>query len=558
MKVAGYETKMILMNQVKKIYQILANSLSILAMVTVPVSLCSQENLPAEQVQVLKNFDAQLTEVKKIQIFPLLPEIDTTPRNLQITPRDFTVDLPVHHRALSGLQFSTEPLGESYKGYVSLAAGFPGRLDFKGAYGIERKGDYSILAYLGHEEAGSDFIPFQQWSQQQAGVGGSFVLNPEWEVLYHAAYDRQTNYLFGHAEVDSLNAAALRRRVNQYDLGMETRYLPESGNQSFITKINFGHLLDSYATTENQFKLNTSYRNSFGQGHSAGIELDIDLSYLRDTIERTLNNFLLKPYYSYSISKLSVLAGLNVFNHRDEFSFYPDISFAYALFGSQWQLEAGWIGQLEKNGFHQLYNINPFIQPRLDSIGNSIVNDLYIGLKGKRRNLEYRFRAGYQSIKDWSLFQNIYTPTENGFFRVVYDDVKYPYLQFFIRWTHSPSFTMDAYWNASFYSTDAEAKAWHRPTLQSYIKVNWSPDDAKWDLSLMGWIEGGISYLNEDGQARTLSPIMDLSLEGGYAFSETFNGFLQLRNLPGKRWSRWYNYPSFSTNILVGIKYLIR
>jgi hypothetical protein len=57
---------------------------------------------------------------------------------------------------------------------------------------------------------------------------------------------------------------------------------------------------------------------------------------------------------------------------------------------------------------------------------------------------------------------------------------------------------------------------------------------------------------------KSLGPIVDISFAGKYQFTDQVELFLQLRNLPGIRWSRWQNYPVYTAHILGGIHFRIK
>ncbi len=65
---------------------------------------------------------------------------------------------------------------------------------------------------------------------------------------------------------------------------------------------------------------------------------------------------------------------------------------------------------------------------------------------------------------------------------------------------------------------------------------------------------GGLVGLNRESDIRSeLDDIIDLNLEGKYALNEQLGVFLQIRNVFGKEYQRFLNYPTRSIQFLAGV-----
>lgn len=515
-------------------------------------------DLPAEQVEVLKSFEAQLSDVKKIHSTASLPPIDTTPIQSPMNITDIRYDLPYITKEIKPLALRSEKSPESYRGFVEIAGGSPNRLDLNGMMSWSQKGQHDIQVFASHDQAKSNRIAFQQHTNQQYGVRGLFHLSPQYDLALKMSYDRHINYFYGHPDADTLNRQALRRRVGIFNAGGTLKTSSPDIADNFSLSMDITQLLENFATNERQFIASASYFRQINDQHKLGADAKIDITRLQDTAVRSLNNFLLNPYYSYYMSDFTLRAGLKIYNHLDEFSYYPDISASYALSGSQLQLEAGITGGLEKNGFLQMYDYNPFIQSRLDSLANTRFFKYYAGLKGARGSSKYRIQGGYQKLQDWSLFLYNYDLDQLGAFELLFDDVESFFIQASVQWRVIPDLILDAHWNQFIYRPSNQEKAWHRPGFQSYIKATWNPSGLKWSITGMAWFEGGIFYRDGSDLTKSLDPIIDISFAGQYQFTDQVELFLQLRNLPGARWSRWQNYPVYTAHILGGIHFRIK
>ena len=67
------------------------------------------------------------------------------------------------------------------------------------------------------------------------------------------------------------------------------------------------------------------------------------------------------------------------------------------------------------------------------------------------------------------------------------------------------------------------------------------------------YVENGVPYLDEDGEAGNLNGLFDLSFGADYQVAKNFGIFLNLNNVAANKRERWVNYPTYGINVLGGI-----
>jgi outer membrane receptor protein involved in Fe transport len=67
------------------------------------------------------------------------------------------------------------------------------------------------------------------------------------------------------------------------------------------------------------------------------------------------------------------------------------------------------------------------------------------------------------------------------------------------------------------------------------------------------FVQNGVNYINNKGEAARLNPLLDLSLGGEVFFTKNIGVFLDVNNLLNQKRERWENYPTFGLNILGGV-----
>lgn len=521
-------------------------------------TLVAQETLPSEQVEVLKNFEAQLTSAKKIHATPKVPVFDTSKTILNFAPKEFANSPELTSHSLQMASWQSDETPSLHKGHVDFAIGLPNRIQLHADYRINDPGNYALGFQILHEEASSDYIPFQQYRNQAAKMSSSFILNESVELDASASYYRQTRYLYGKPGVDTLNRAALQRDIDIIELQLGGNFFMDNPKQDLNMLTEFSYLLDGFASSERNFLIDMDYRYNVNSNHSLQLMTSIDLSRLQDTMIRNLNNFLLHPSYQLNNNDLTIRLGYKIYNHIDKFSYFPQLHVSYALSGAKLQVFGAINGGLAKNNYRNVISSNPFVQARLDSLANTEEIQYSVGMTGVNGGFRYSFQAGLKTNKNVLFFTYRNDGTEAGFFKDLYDDAIIPYFSGSFVFDVNTQLAIESDIDINFYQVSTLASHFHKPLFESYHKISWQPHNLKWSVEGDYWLVGGIPYKDSESEAKFLKPINAVSVTGNYVISNSLNSYLQIRNVLGQRWERWLNYPGYSVNFLAGIQYKIK
>ena len=66
------------------------------------------------------------------------------------------------------------------------------------------------------------------------------------------------------------------------------------------------------------------------------------------------------------------------------------------------------------------------------------------------------------------------------------------------------------------------------------------------------FVENGVPYQTEAGDAENLSGLLDLSVGAEYQIVKNFGIWLDIYNLANNKRQRWFNYPTYGINVLFG------
>ena len=86
----------------------------------------AQPDLPSEEVEVIKIFEAQLAESEKVAVLPELPSLDTTMAKQTYDVHPKAIDVDYAAPRLKPITYkSEEEIADAYKVYLKLGGGFP-------------------------------------------------------------------------------------------------------------------------------------------------------------------------------------------------------------------------------------------------------------------------------------------------------------------------------------------------------------------------------------------------------------------------------------------------
>ena len=132
-------------------------------------------DLPSEEVDIIKSFDARLEATDRFQVDPELPPLDTSTRRLdyQVAAKALEVEyLPPKIRPLA---MSGDDVPDSYNGYLKFGGGFPASLYGNGFYNFSNKENFNLgLSALHHSANNNRSVENQRFSYTKLNADGTY------------------------------------------------------------------------------------------------------------------------------------------------------------------------------------------------------------------------------------------------------------------------------------------------------------------------------------------------------------------------------------------------
>ena len=179
-------------------------------------------------------------------------------------------------------------------------------------------------------------------------------------------------------------------------------------------------------------------------------------------------------------------------------------------------------------------------------------------MRGTVQRIDYDAQVGYKTVNNLALFL---LPDVNDTiprFDVLYDTASIFFIKGSVTAPLFHGFELTGAVSQNFFSLDREEKAWHLPSFTVNVGARYTTvlDEKQGStLILKGdfFLENGVPFRNDDGNAENLNGLFDISLGADFFFTKNIGGFVQVNNLANNKRERWHRYPTFGINAMVGL-----
>jgi len=523
----------------------------------------AQEDLPAEQVEVIKNFEVQLEETEKIPLNPVLPPLDTTTKKQTylVPSRNFPVEYPAPK--IRPIAMKAEDLAKVYNAYVKLGAGLPRTFYGEGAYHafVNEKYDLGLDANFHAANFSGSSVENQKFSRGGVHGRGTYYFDQGFGVSANLGFDANKIHYFGYnfdgSDLKNIPDNRVEQLYNTFDIGAKIfNKEATAADLDYQAGLNFYNRNDNFAASESGVDINAGGTKWIGKTNSFDIRLKADFTWYEDTLKQNLNNYYVQPAFTYRADRFKAKIGLNVAADENDIYVFPDIEASLNITGSELVVFAGAGGDLQKNTFRTLSDYNPYINSRYPSliIKNTKYYNIYGGIRGNLKVLDYSVQLGYKNADNLALFvvDDAVVDSVQRKFAVLYDDVNIVNVRGTIKANIIEGLEIIGTASYNFHDPDNEVKAWHLPALEINSTAIYTIPDEQLRLKASFYVESGPPFRLPNGEHDNLNTLVDLSIGAEYFVSENIGFFLDINNIFDNERQRWRYYPTYGINVLVG------
>jgi hypothetical protein len=422
-----------------------------------------------------------------------------------------------------------------------------------GLYGALNEKDYTLNGDIHYNNQGlhyygwkipTDSIDRKTNAQRYQDVGGAFSYASHKKDSANLNYSiglEYNNFTSKKPLVDSLSD--WRARENFFAIKASGSY--KHGKEIFAADLNIRY-----------------------NGYKYGVKGDTSLSVLDSGLVSNNTIINLKPtvttfmYNNRFKAKLGVDIVVDA-NTKTRAHIYPVAELKYSLFNDIFIPYLGLRGGLKQTTFKSLTTDNEFLLPNVQLRNENTAIDFYAGIKGTlSKRMSFNASASFARVKDKALFVTDTNFSVGNKFDIIYDTLNLTTIEGSLSYQLNEKLKIDGIGRYYSYSLLNNSYAWNLPQWQAVIRGNYNLFD-KFLVNLDLNFEGGrkaLVYAMEDNVteenlqfAKSLGLIADINLGLEYRYNKRISAFINLNNIASQRYTRWYNHPVQTFQIMGGI-----
>ncbi len=524
-------------------------------------SALAQTELPSEQVQVVKDFDARLEQAERLTMAPQLPPFDTTQLEYDFEIQERILDYDYNSPKIRAIGVPRSESIPAYSTYARAGYGIPNSPlgDFHTTISGD---DYRFFIDANHYgvDNRSD-VENQYLSETQFQLGGQYRFHDLLAIKGGLQYTYNVNDLYGYdTEIDSFSREDAARRFSTWETHLAA-FSPEatSWGLSYGLDFNYRNYSDNLESIENQTSLGGVLRWEINEKNIFNLDIESEFLGWENFKTQELNNIILRPTYTYQANRWSVEAGVFWAKAGEDNILYPELMAQFAIMDQKVVAFAGVSGDVQAQGFHHLTQRNPYYRPdSLSELNNTWSLDIFGGVKGRMQKLTYQFSASYQQVNQLAFFGPYFTDFtayDSRFFSTLFDDGSITELALHAAYPVTQKLSASLNVSQKFIQLDQLEEPIHLPTFTTNLRTEYTIFNPSSTLWLDLRYQNGVSaFASADlNQIEQLDGLFDVSIGADYFFSEHWGAFVHVYNATNNTRQRWVNYPIIGRNILGGL-----
>lgn len=531
----------------------------ILFIISLPlVAQQDSTKLQINQVEVIKSFEANLEDARKVVVKSVIPvpkEYKPTYQyNISIVP----VELKYPDPQVKPLAMNADGPFVVKNGFIHAGYGLLKNPEILAGYHFAKKDRYDAGIQINYESLNNSHKnPYQRYRNTGIDLYGNVLVKENMKVYGKVQTDFKKRYFYHTAlGIDTLyNETDSERSINSYNI---TAGIANPEPTRFNINYDLSLALRNMTITnkdarDNGITVHGKVEKHFNKGTVLAIDGRYDYAAYNENKSVSLSTASLLPMIKTKIKNVILHGGVSMIYSSDGNSaLFPEVLVSYGLAGQKLQVFAGVHQDIYTNHFTHVSQRNPYLNTAIDSLQNTVYQEFYGGLKGKFSFLTYQVKGGFKNVNNQMYLLN--NRTDLRVFDMVYDDLGIVFISGNLDFAFAENIHFGGWLTQNIFNTDVQLKAWHIPNLEAnaYATVTLLDDKIKLQGDL--FFGNGVDYLNKENIAAKSNVLFDLNIGAEYKPFDKLGIFIKGINLLNNRFERWYGYPSVGINAMAGVK----
>ncbi|MCK5774552.1 MAG: hypothetical protein KAH25_00160 [Bacteroidales bacterium] len=541
------------------------------------ISTMFAQAVGTSKVIVSRGFSPTLNDASKIKRNPSVPDTVYQNPKFNYEIHSVIVESPFKVSKIKAAKMHGEPLAKLYNNYVAGGFGNYTTPFFEFYHSNLRSRDVKYGVHLRHLSSSGSITDYAYPGFSNNLLEAYYTkINKKSMISIDGKYKRDMVHLYGFkpSELDSHIVVPVDDDTRQiYSLGELKlnwkRYRKRPKDMDYNVDMKYHYLSDNYKTAENNVLINTSadwrvnFINALTDQRFGG---RINYGFYNNSWDSmtTRNSSLLRvePYYNFRYRTLFVKASIAADVSMDSVTlvnFYPQLDLKLEAIKKILYFNLTISGGMHKNTLKEYSDENPFISQTIPMDFSNHKYKVNFGLGSTiSRELDFNLQLHYNSLEHAPLYVTDYSSTYNNTFKVVYDDYDEVRFRAGFAWQKQDHIRVMLMADYYIYNMTNELFAWHKPQYKLTLSGNYNIGN-KILLKAQIFANGASNALVEENKimvAEKISGYVDANLGIEYRYRKKLGIFLNLNNISASKYYRYYNYPSYRFNAMLGLSYI--
>ena len=417
-----------------------------------------------------------------------------------------------------------------------------------------------VVNFYGDYISSKGNIQNQDYSQLNLKANGSYFSGNN-ETYGGIGFSQNKYYEYGYNDsLHDYSKDSVKQNFNTIGLTLGIRNVKE--NETGINH-NPNLYFDIFGlqnkASETSVKVETPFEKKISDSYTIQLsgKADVTTYSTKDLVSNLKlhnNVFSISPALQINGDRAIIHVGVTPLWDNGKLNLLPNLYADIPLLTKTFTVQAGWVGQVDKNTLQHLSSLNPYLETPVEQPNTKQV-ELYGGIKTSiEDHFNINAKVGFITFHNVPLFVNdtldgksFYISNEGKMNDVrIHADVSY---------INAEKFTVTGGFNFNAYTgLENNAKPWGLSPLDVDASLHWWALKnvlLKADLKAFS----GASYLLKNNVSGTTSGGTDISVGTEYVITKKWSAWLNLNNILNNKYQRWYNYPVYGFNVLIGAIY---
>lgn len=529
-----------------------------LLFITANAGVIAQEELPAEEVDVVKDYEITTKEGTRIKTAPEVYEIETPAYkyeyDLDINP--VTVEYPAPYILPVAMQ-ADDP-DPYYNGFVKASYGSLNNPNFSAQYDAIATDYYTIGTTIDFTRLEESSTENKSYGRTYVDLHGDYFLTQEQKISLKLGGDFQNIHSFGFNQLanDSINSN--EGRLSNIFVDATYLFSDPASKLSYGLDLNYDRV-SAGLTDQNENDIDLLIHGATKISSDLLFRLGLGINYakLSNVEEGSDAIWYANPSISFSRGKTGIKLGATFANGSEGSAIFPDAQIRFNLSRQAFILELGAEGEYVQQDLHHLSQINPYLST-LNSIEDSKQYNFYVGMSGHlKKEASYSVRAGYKLMDNLSLFTNA-TLTDRSLFNTMQDDLSSIYIAGSVNLHPSDKLSVDLGVTKQFLEPngigvqDIIRSPFHMVPLLVEGNLDFELIPSRLNIRSSVYLMEGVKFLSTNG-LETGDFGVDINFGLDAQIIDRVKLFAEAKNVLSNKYQRWNGYENFGANFLGGL-----